>query len=71
MTGINGGSSAPSDMSTEGDVYEDKLMSYFARLNYSFNSRYMLTTTVRRDATSRFAKNVRWGTFPSVALGWE
>ena len=31
----------------------------------------MLTTTVRRDATSRFAKNVRWGTFPSVALGWR
>ncbi len=32
---------------------------------------YQLTTTVRRDATSRFAKNVRWGTFPSVALGWR
>lgn len=31
----------------------------------------MLTTTIRRDATSRFAKNVRWGTFPSVALGWR
>ena len=47
------------------------LLSYYGRLNYSFNSRYMLTTTVRRDATSRFAKNVRWGTFPSVALGWR
>ena len=47
------------------------LLSYYGRLNYSFDSRYMLTTTVRRDATSRFAKNVRWGTFPSVALGWR
>lgn len=47
------------------------LLSYYGRLNYSFDSRYMLTTTVRRDATSRFAKNVRWGTFPSVAFGWR
>ena len=47
------------------------LLSYYGRLNYSFDSRYMLTTTIRRDATSRFAKNVRWGTFPSVALGWR
>lgn len=47
------------------------LLSYYGRLNYSFGSRYMLTATVRRDATSRFAKDVRWGTFPSLALGWR
>ena len=47
------------------------LLSYYARLNYSFDSRYMLTATVRRDGTSRFSSDNRWGTFPSVALGWR
>lgn len=47
------------------------LLSYYGRLNYSYGSRYMLTATVRRDATSRFAQSQRWGTFPSVALGWR
>ena len=68
-----------SEMNTLGEIQKTSkasderhvLLSYYGRLNYSFNSRYMLTTTVRRDATSRFAKNVRWGTFPSVALGWR
>lgn len=47
------------------------LISYYGRLNYTFDSRYILTATVRRDGTSRFAKENRWGTFPSVALGWR
>lgn len=47
------------------------LLSYYGRLNYSYDSRYMLTATVRRDASSRFAKEHRWGTFPSVALAWR
>ena len=47
------------------------LLSYYARLNYTFDSRYMLTATVRRDGTSRFNEDNRWGTFPSVALGWR
>ena len=47
------------------------LVSYYARLNYSFNARYLLTATVRRDGTSRFSPENRWGTFPSVALGWR
>ena len=46
-------------------------ISYYARLNYTFDSRYMLTATVRRDGTSRFNKDNRWGTFPSVALAWR
>ena len=68
-----------SEMNTLGEIQKTSkakderhvLLSYYGRLNYSFDSRYMLTTTIRRDATSRFAKNVRWGTFPSVALGWR
>lgn len=47
------------------------LLSYYARLNYTFDSRYMLTATVRRDVTSRFNPDNRWGTFPSVALAWR
>ncbi|MDH6310434.1 TonB-linked SusC/RagA family outer membrane protein [Dysgonomonas sp. PFB1-18] len=47
------------------------LLSYYARLNYAFDSRYMLTATIRRDGTSRFGKDNRWGTFPSVALAWR
>ena len=47
------------------------LLSYYARLNWSFDSRYILTATVRRDGTSRFSKDTRWGTFPSVALAWR
>lgn len=47
------------------------LVSFFGRLNYTFMDRYLLTATVRRDGTSRFSKDHRWGTFPSVALGWK
>ncbi len=47
------------------------LISYYARLNYTYDSRYMLTATVRRDGTSRFNEDNRWGTFPSVALAWR
>lgn len=47
------------------------LLSYYARLNYSYNAKYMLTTSLRRDGTSRFSDDNRWGMFPSVALAWK
>lgn len=47
------------------------LLSFYGRLNYSYDNRYMVTATLRSDASSRFAKNNRWGLFPSVALGWK
>lgn len=47
------------------------LMSYYGRLNLSYDSRYLITATVRRDGTSRFSPDTRWGTFPSVALAWN
>ena len=50
--------------------YRHVMLSYYGRLNYSFDGKYLLTATVRRDASSRFSKYTRWGTFPSVALGW-
>ena len=58
-------------------VLEDKLsrseyflVSFFGRANYTLADKYMFTFTLRRDGTSRFQNN-KWGTFPSVALGWN
>lgn len=47
------------------------LLSFYGRVNYSYDSRYMLTATIRRDGSSRFNPDNRWGTFPSVALAWR
>jgi TonB-linked SusC/RagA family outer membrane protein len=47
------------------------LISYFAKLNYTYNERYMGSLTVRRDGSSRFGKNNQYGTFPSVSAGWR
>lgn len=47
------------------------LLSYYGRLNYGLADRYMLTATIRRDGSSRFAESTRWGTFPSVAFAWR
>lgn len=50
---------------------EFSLLSGFARLNYAYDGRYLLTATVRRDGSSRFAPDNRWGTFPAVSAGWR
>ena len=50
--------------------YENYLISFFGRLNYNFMDRYLLTATLRRDGSSRFSENNRWGHFPSAALAW-
>lgn len=47
------------------------LVSFFGKLNYSFDSRYLLGFTLRHDGSSRFGKNNRYATFPSVSLGWR
>jgi len=47
------------------------LISYYGRINYTLAAKYMLTATIRRDGTSRFSENNRWGTFPSLALAWR
>lgn len=47
------------------------LISYFGRLNYSFKGKYLATVTVRTDGASVFARNHKWGTFPSAALAWD
>ena len=49
---------------------ENYLVSFFGRLNWHYMDRYLLTATLRRDGSSRFSSNNRWGTFPSVAFAW-
>lgn len=50
---------------------ENNFISYFTRFNYSYKDKYMLTSTIRRDGASVFAKNNKYGLFPSVAVGWD
>lgn len=52
------------------DKPEHTLISFFGRANYAYRDRYLLTATLRRDGSSRFAPSNRWGLFPSVALAW-
>ena len=47
-----------------------KLISFFGRATYSYKERYMVTATIRRDGSSKFGKNHKWGTFPSVSAAW-
>lgn len=50
---------------------EDRLISYFARAEYGYDSRYLLTASIRRDGSSRFGSNRLWGTFPAVSAAWR
>lgn len=56
---------------SESFEYKHALASYIGRLNYNFADRYLLSAVVRRDGSSRLSKNIRWGTFPSVSVGWR
>ena len=64
----------PSELSADGLYYSKshlQLLSFYGRINYGFMNRYLLTFTLRGDATSRFSKDNRWGIFPAVALAWK
>ncbi|WP_312825036.1 TonB-dependent receptor [Epilithonimonas sp.] len=54
-----------------GNASEWAIMSYLGRVNYSFSNKYYLTGTIRRDGSSRFGVDNRWGWFPSAALAWR
>ena len=54
-----------------GNQTDWSLFSYMARVNYDYQNRYLLTATLRRDGSSRFGRNHRWGTFPSVSAAWR
>lgn len=57
--------------SGEGTMYKYRRVSFFGRLNWAYAGKYMLQATVRTDGSSKFGVDSRWGTFPSVALGWR
>jgi len=56
---------------TTGYAQENELQSYFGRLNYSFDNKYLVTASMRGDGSTRFGKNNKYGYFPSFALGWN
>lgn len=53
------------------DYYTNTLASLIARVNYSYDGKYLLTATLRRDGSSRFGNNNKWGTFPSFSAAWN
>ncbi|MCJ8164402.1 TonB-dependent receptor [Pontibacter sp. E15-1] len=60
-----------SNKTASGSETVNTLASYLGRINYSYDDRYLLTATMRRDGSSRFAPINRYGNFPSIALGWK
>ena len=51
--------------------YKHALTSFIGRLNYDYDGKYLFSAVIRRDGSSRLTKDIRWGTFPSVSLGWR
>ena len=51
--------------------FRDVLLSYLGRVNYVYDDRYLVTASIRRDGSSLFREDIRWGVFPSVAVGWN
>ena len=60
-----------SQSSGTGTQYTSSILSYFGRAFYSYDDRYLLTATIRRDGSSKFSDGNRWGWFPSAALAWK
>lgn len=69
MTDISAGSTA--DATNGGGSTEYKMLSYFGRINYSYDDKYLFEFNLRADASSRFYKDSRWGYFPSVSAAWR
>ncbi|HAK78279.1 MAG TPA: TonB-dependent receptor [Runella sp.] len=65
---LNAGSSNPL---VGGNTTQSRLMSYFGRINYVYNDKYLLETNFRYDGSSRFSPDKRWGFFPSISAGWR
>ncbi|MBQ7414347.1 MAG: TonB-dependent receptor [Prevotella sp.] len=63
------GNAETRDASSE--EYKHALTSFIGRLNYDYDGKYLLSFILRRDGSSRLTKNIRWGTFPSISVGWR
>lgn len=71
MTDMGAGSTSGAGYQNGAGMEEYKMLSYFARVNYSLMDRYLFEVNMRADASSRFHKDHRWGYFPSFSLGWR
>ncbi len=56
---------------TSGNNYTNTIVGYLSRIQYNYKGRYLLSSSIRRDGSSKFGIDRRWGTFPSVSLGWN
>ncbi len=63
--------SSDDQQNVTGSGYIGATMAYFGRINYDYDSKYLLTFNIRRDGSSSFGTNNRWGIFPSVSVGWK
>ena len=63
--------SATSVLGVRSNLIEWTINSYMGRANYAFNDKYLLTLTMRRDGSSRFGENTKYGNFPGIAVGWN
>ena len=59
------------EASMNSSANSSKLIGFFGRMNYNFSDRYILSASVRREGSSKFGKNYKWGTFPAVSVGWR
>lgn len=67
---LNPGYSGDVFIPSPGYAQENELQSYFGRVNYNFDKKYLLTASIRADGSTRFGENNKYGYFPSVAVGW-
>ena len=72
-TDLLGGNGIPGteQIQNDVDIQESRLISFFGRLNYNIQDRYLLGASIRRDGSSRFGPGNEWGVFPSVAVAWR
>lgn len=68
---IDGEYQYTTDIGQDSFLVTNKLASFFGRLNYTYDEKYLLSASLRRDGSSRFGPNNRWGTFSSFAFGWR
>lgn len=71
FTDMSAGATSGANYKNSSNSYEYKMLSYFARVNYALFDRYLFEANIRTDASSRFHKDHRWGTFPSFSTGWR
>lgn len=67
ITTLNAASSVTGNTSETKNI----LLSYFGRIQYAFDGKYLFSASIRRDGSSRFGANTKWGTFPSASIGWR